>query len=224
VKRAEIIQLLIDTFTPLVLSIGRPGVALAFNEAARKYNKYSSVLAFESFPYNGEAVLEMPARVDSIVDVIQYRPTVGVSSIITPEAVILGVNRLPQGDYFLLFAMIQEYKQIMRLFSGGFTYRFVKPYLYVDDANIKTSYLTVQYMYNFDGMDENFEWSGAALDWVISYALAEIKDNEGRVLRNASVVGIDTDGESLATEGKTAKEALLEQLRGESSPFIGLKG
>lgn len=177
-------------------------------EAIRWYDEEGATIVIEQFDLGNGVVITLPDRVDTVIDVTPDRV---VSEIFTAQTILLGVTIL---DYDIItLAMKQMHLQDLRTFlASRMRWRWVKPYLHFDGALTAVVTIVVKYLRHYDWTEDDDDITDRGLNWIIRYARALFKQEEGRILRMGSAIDMPMDGPQLASEGATELEKVKDEL------------
>lgn len=180
-------------------------------EAIRWYDEEGATIVVEQFSIGSGLVITLPDRVDTVIDVTPDRV---VSEIFTAQTLLLGVTIL---DYDIItLAMKQDHLQNLRTFlASRMRWRWVRPYLHFDGALTAVSTVVIKFLRHYDWTDSDDDITDKGLNWIIRYARALFKQEEGRILRMGSAINMPMDGNELASEGvaelKDVKQELIDK-------------
>ena len=177
-------------------------------EAIRWYDREGATIIYEQFDLGSGIVVILPDRVDQVIDVISDRI---VSEVFTAQTLLLGVTIL---DYDITtLALKQMHLADLRTFlASRMRWRWIKPYLHLDGTLTAVTKLVVKYLRHYDYTSTTDDITGTALDWILRYARAKMKQLEGRILRMGSVINTPLDGAEMVREGDTELRDVKEEL------------
>jgi len=184
-------------------------------EAIRWYDEEGATIVTEQFDIGSGIVVTLPDRVDEVFDVTADRV---VSEIFTAQTLLLGVTIL---DYDIVtLALKQNHLNDLRTFlASRMRWKWVKPYLHFDGALTAVVSVVVKYLRHYDWQDSDDDIVDKGLNWIIRYARALFKQEEGRILRMGSAINMPLDGDKLSAEGVTELEKVKQELI-EKRPII----
>lgn len=130
------------------------------------------------------------------------------------ESTLLGYRVLPTDDVGILAGSTQYLKDLFALLGEVYHWRFLSPYLYVDDVPADASTLFVQEYRKIatSGSPEE-DLDERSTDWVFEYGLALTKITEGRLLMTTRSAEVDFAGAPLKAEGTADVEKLERRLQ-----------
>jgi hypothetical protein len=177
-------------------------------EAIRWYDEEGATIVTEQFNIGAGIVVTLPDRVDEVFDVTADRI---VSEIFTAQTLLLGVTIL---DYDIVtLALKQNHLSDLRTFlASRMRWKWVKPYLHFDGALTAVTSVVVKYLRHYDWIDSDDDITDKGLNWIIRYARALFKKEEGRILRMGKAVNMPLDGDQLASEGVIELKEVKEEL------------
>jgi len=195
-KFAEIVEYVVSSFKPIVLSTAKVSIEQCVEEAIRWWDRVGGYPKAEQFAYPQTNSFELPPRVDQVLYAIPDRVT---TELFTAQTLLLGVTIL---DYDILtLAMKQDHLANLRTFlSSRFKWKFLKPNLYVDGMTTSIATMVIVYYQHYDWQDREADIVGKDIEWIQKYARALVKQREGEIRRLGSVIQSPLDGDTLVSE------------------------
>ncbi len=214
-KKREIAEYVVEDFKPITLATAFTAIEQCVEEGIRWFDREGGEQGFESFSYNGGPVMTLPDRVDQVIQVLTDRV---VSEIFTAQTLLLGVTIL---DYDIMtLAMKQNHLGDLRSFlASRFRWNWVKPYLHVAGMLTAVNKFMVRYLIKYDWKDADFDYTGRAEKYLITYTRALVKQREGRILRMGQVIGSPIDGDNLVQEAIQELTAVQQDVRDSRPPL-----
>ncbi len=218
-KFREIVEYVVSSFKPIVLSTARVSIEQCVEEAIRWWNRVCGYTKVEQFAYPQTNSFSLPERVDQVVRVIPDRVT---TELFTAQTLLLGVTIL---DYDILtLAMKQDHLANLRTFlASRFRWQFHKPYLYVDGMLTAVSSMVIVYLPHYDHTDRDVNITGRDIDWIKRYARSLVKQREGEIRRLGQVVGSPLDGDTIMAEGKEEIKDIKAEWNAVRPPLPGFR-
>ena len=144
--------------------------------------------------------------------VLLVYPNSVISELFTAQSLLLGVTVLDY-DIETIAMKMANIQNIRTFLSSRFRWRWLKPYLYIGGMISNVTSLVVEYLRSYDWESETQDIGGQPFDWIYRYALAKVKQSEGRVLRLGAIIDAPLDGDALVSEGTAELIAIREELR-----------
>lgn len=208
--KSEIVEYIVQSFEPIRLSITDSVVQKNLEEAIRWFNREGADIVFQQFAFPASAILDLD---DYDVDqVLHVYPNSVISEIFTAQSLLLGVTVLDY-DIETIALKMANIQSIRTFLASRFRWRWVKPHLYVGGMTSNVTSVVVQYLREYDWESETQSIGGGPFDWIYRYALARVKQSEGRVLRLGAIIEAPLDGDTLVSEGTAELTAIREELR-----------
>lgn len=222
-KRDEIREWIVASFEPVSLSIKSTTIDQVVELSIAYWNTHSAhkiVKMFTLAPNTaGNGAIQLDNEIKSVV---HCYPSTMTESLFSdhPMWVLLGfisLDRYTQ-DLMLLSHTFEGY----RIYLGDdFRFKFERAmdsetggWLFYQKAPMGASKIAVvgtKRIIPSEDITNEFIYN-----WIRQYARAIVKMYEGAILRKATIIGIQNDGQDLVTEGKEEKKELEEQLRKEA--------
>jgi hypothetical protein len=197
VKFAEMRERVVSSFAPIELVTDEEALDVCIEQSIAWWDRVCAYTVVEEFAYNQQNVIQLPTRVDQVIEVLPDRVT---TELFTAQTLLLGVTIL---DYDInTLVMKHDHLANLRTFLGSrFRWRWVKPYLYIDGMTTAVAAFAIFYLPHYDFTSRTEEITDKAAYWITRYAIGLVKQKEGRILRLGKVIGSDLDGDSLYSEG-----------------------
>lgn len=208
--KSEIVEYIIRSFDPIVLSINDSVVQKNVEEAIRWFDREGADVVYQQFTLPGNNIVSMVGN--DVGQVLQVYPNRVISELFTYQSLLLGVTVL---DYDIeTIALKMANIQSIRTFLGSrFRWRWMNPNLHIAGMMTNVSSIVVEYLRFYDWESDTQEITGQPFDWIYRYATARVKQSEGRVLRLGAIIDAPLDGGSLVSEGAAEIEAIKVELR-----------
>lgn len=217
-------------FHPLQLIVARDTDAVLEQQvenAIRYWNTHSAFKISKVFDYTAnDARVQLDTEFKSVIDVIPTRATTYLWAN-HPLWTLVGITVLDNVTTDLI--MMSEAFRSYRIYVGTnfrFTYQksdnpAVGGYLYCVNVPAGTGSVlaigTKRITKNEDIKSQHI------LDWILYYAKALVKQQEGNVLRKTKIIDTPLDGQELVQEGRDEVKALQERLHRDSRWIIMMK-
>lgn len=208
--KSEIVEYIVQSFDPISLSISDSVVQKSVEEALRWFNREGADIVYQQYMLPASKIVDLE---DFDVDqVLMVYPNSVISELFTAQSLLLGVTVLDY-DIETIAIKMANIQSIRTFLSSRFRWKWIKPYLYIGGMISNVTSLVVEYLRAYDWESETQDIGGQPFDWIYRYALAKVKQSEGRVLRMGAIIEAPMDGDALASEGTAELIAIREELR-----------
>jgi hypothetical protein len=206
--------------------LGYPSIEIEVSDSVIESFIDNAILIYSPY-YEETSFIEKPAAdvVDlsglNISNVVRVYETYmsGLNSQIDIDNSLFNIILNPTDMSTLVDYSVESYKraEVGSLIYKGF--KFIDNKLYLDDYT--SSSVTIECHKDITDVSELSNGS-LALSWILKYALALAKVAVGQVRRKFTFNNspFSMDGDSLVTEGMSAKESLEDQLKGDAGFFF----
>lgn len=212
-NRAGIVSWLDVEFEPLILSLTPAAKLQIVENVIRYWNQHSGFALLKMFTTAN--VISIDAEYKTVVQVLPSSQSTSLA-LADPTWTLLGIQVM---NYLTtdFIALNEAYRNYRGYFGSDFRWHFemnsdptLGGKLFIQNAPTgATSVAVVGTKRILAAEDIKAEF---ILDWVLRGSKAQVKISEGNVLRKASIIGVNNDGQQLLDEGKEEWEALKKEL------------
>ena len=211
---SEIVSAVQTQFLPNVLITSSTVIQQNAVRAIRKLNAVAPMIVYEE--RNIAARIELASTVQQVFKVYHDGTPRDVSVNTTLQSALIG-QPIIQYDDMAIYAGTEQYiRDLNQLFDIVFKWRFLGPYLYIDDYPVDSTKALIREYRSIStsgSPEENIPDKQA--DWIFEYTLALTKIDEGRFLMTTRSADIDFRGQAWKSEGQEDKDKLERRLRDE---------
>jgi hypothetical protein len=196
--------------------LSAPDKQRIMKQAIRKFAADNPPTAYKTITYGGANYVDLTSDVKKVLWV---HPDVSSAAVDTAERYLFGFTPLPKGHQ-LYFERLQYLQTLSQAGGSRMAWKQVGSKLYLDDVPSDASSLTILYYEALNPDSASLDITDPGdIEWLINYGTALMKIAEGTRLRKASMLGVDTDADSLVSDGKEEKDALEIELADDMLPY-----